>query len=75
VIDDGGRLAAALAVPSTQVPATSKGAEQKAPVPAKPARKAVAPVGRKPAFIAAHAPKEPLREMPLPERAKEATRW
>jgi PASTA domain len=69
------RLAAARAVPSAQIPTTPKGAEQTSPVPAKPAKSGVAPVGRKPAFIAANAPKEPLREMPLPERAKLLSAW
>ena len=62
--------------PSAAVPAAPKGAEQKAPAaaattPAKPA----ATTPRPPAFVVAKAPKEPLKEMPLQQRAKLLSTW
>jgi len=63
--------APATPAPAAKVPAASKGAEQKsaaAPTTAKPA-------SRPPAFVDAKAPKEPLKEMPLPQRAKLLSAW
>ena len=64
--------APATQVPAGQVPAASKGAEQKpAAAPATTAR----PAARTPAFVDAKAPKEPMKEMPLPQRAKLLSAW
>jgi PASTA domain len=63
--------ALATPAPAAKVPAASKGAEQKpaaAPTTAKPA-------SRPPAFVDAKAPKEPLKELPLPQRAKLLSAW
>ena len=63
--------------PSAAVPAAPTGAEkEKAPAaaattPAKPA----ATTPRPPAFVVAKAPKEPLKEMPLQQRAKLLSTW
>jgi hypothetical protein len=61
--------------PSAQVPAAPKGAEQKAPTVAKKSAKPVALAPRPPAFVVADAPKEPLKEMPLQQRAKLLSTW
>src|SRR5262245_16681736 len=63
--------------PAAPVPAKPKAAKQK-PAPAakpKPAPTAAAPTQRPPAFTAANAPKEPLKEMPLPHRARLLSAW
>lgn len=60
--------------PSAQVPAAPKGAEQKAPTAKTPA-KPVAAASRPAAFVVADAPKEPLKEMPLQQRAKLLSTW
>ncbi|MDX6386325.1 MAG: hypothetical protein QOD85_127 [Gaiellaceae bacterium] len=62
--------------PSAAIPPAAKGAEQKAPAaaattPTKPA----ATTARPPAFVVANAPKEPLKEMPLQQRAKLLSTW
>jgi PASTA domain len=59
------------------------GARPVAPIPAAPKAKtatraklsAVAPSKRTPAFVVANAPKEPLKEMPLTERAHRLSAW
>jgi beta-lactam-binding protein with PASTA domain len=61
--------------PSTQIPVTPKGAEQKAPAVAKTPTKSAAATARPPAFVVANAPKEPLKEMPLQQRAKLLSTW
>ena len=62
--------------PSAAVPPTVKGAEQKAPAAAATTRaKPSATPARPPAFVLAAAPKEPLKEMPLPQRAKLLSTW
>jgi hypothetical protein len=62
--------------PAAPIPAAPKGAKQK-PKPAKPkpAPVAAAPTKRPPAFAVANAPKEPLKEMPLPQRARQLSAW
>ena len=63
--------------PAAPVPAQPKGAKQE-PKPAakpKPAPAAAAPTKRPPAFAVANAPKEPLKEIPLPQRARQLTAW
>jgi hypothetical protein len=58
------------------VPAAPKGAEKKATAATKkPAAKVAAPTKRPPAFVLANAPKEPLKEMPLPQRARLLSAW
>jgi hypothetical protein len=69
------RLAPTTPASPAQVPATSKGAEQKIPTTTKPEKKAVKAAARQPAFVAAGAPKEPLNEMPLPQRAELLSTW
>jgi hypothetical protein len=65
-------------------PAAPKGAKQKAPTrvaapkKAKPklsAPKVASPTQRPPAFSVPNAPGEPLKEMPLPQRARLLTAW
>jgi PASTA domain-containing protein len=63
--------------PAAPIPANTKGAKQ-TPAPAakpKPAPTAAAPTKRPPAFAVANAPKEPLKEMPLPQRARLLAAW
>ena len=76
------RLARTTVTPAAPVPvpAAPKGAEQKAPAAAKlpttkTAPQAAAPAERPAAFELAGAPKEPLKEMPLPQRAKLLKAW
>ena len=74
------RLASTTVTPAAPVPAAPKGAEQKAPAAAKPptteaAPQSAAPAERPAAFVLAGAPKEPLTEMPLPQRAKLLRAW
>jgi hypothetical protein len=57
------------------VPVAPKGAEKKAVAPTKPAVKVAAPTARPAAFVLANAPKEPLKEMPLPQRAHLLATW
>src|SRR5438105_3390301 len=64
------------------VPLAPQGAERQAVSPAKPAAaptkpapKAAAPTSRPPAFMLPNAPKEPLKEMPLPQRAHLLSTW
>ena len=58
------------------MPAAPNGAEQKATAATKkPAAKVAAPTKRPPAFVLANAPKEPLKEMPLPQRARLLSSW
>jgi hypothetical protein len=61
--------------PSAAVPPAAKGAEQKAPTAAKTPTKPAAATTRTPAFVVADAPKEPLKEMPLQQRAKLLSTW
>jgi len=72
-------LAVAPAAPVAPAPAAPKGAKTKAPVvtkkPKVAAPKVAAPTKRPPAFVLAHAPKEPLDEMPLPQRARGLSAW
>ena len=63
--------------PAAPIPAKPKSAKQK-PAPAakpKPAPTAAAPTQRPPAFTVANAPKEPLKELPLQQRARLLTAW
>jgi PASTA domain len=63
--------------PAAPIPATPKGAKQK-PKPASkptPAPAAAAPTKRPPAFAVANAPKEPLKEIPLAQRARLLAAW
>src|SRR5580765_3416778 len=75
------RLASTTVAPAAPVPAAPKGAEQKAPAATKvPTTKtatpqSAAPAERPAAFELAGAPKEPLKEMPLPQRAKLLRAW
>jgi PASTA domain len=57
------------------LPVAPKGAEKKAVAPTKPVVKVAAPTARPPAFVLANAPKEPLKEMPLPRRAHLLATW
>jgi hypothetical protein len=69
---------AALATPPpAEAPAPAPKTSQPAtPAPAAPATsKPAAPSKRPPAFVVAGAPKEPLKEMPLTQRAKQLTAW
>jgi hypothetical protein len=66
-------VAPAAAAPAAAVPAAPKGAETK-PAPAKPASKP-ASTKRPPAFTLAGAPAEPLKEMPLTQRAELLSTW
>jgi hypothetical protein len=55
--------------------AAEKTAAPKATTPTKVPATAAAPAARPPAFVLANAPKEPLKEMPLPERARLLSAW
>jgi len=62
-----------IALPKPATPAATTPAAPAAPkpaAPAAPAKKDVAPATRPPAFVLPNAPKEPLKEMPLPQRAQ-----
>ena len=64
--------------PAAPVPAAPRGARKKAPAvtPKKAAEpKAAAPTKRPPAFTVRNAPSEPLKEIPLPRRARLLTAW
>src|SRR5437867_3210280 len=63
--------------PAARVPTAPKGAEKKLPAATKPAAPTVtaAPTARPPAFAVANAPKEPLKEMPLTQRAQRLSTW
>jgi beta-lactam-binding protein with PASTA domain len=62
--------------PVAPLPAEPKAAAKKAPVATKtPAPKVAAPTERPAAFVVADAPKEPLKEMPLPQRARLLSAW
>jgi hypothetical protein len=62
--------------PATPVPAAPKAAKQKPKTTKpKPAPAAAAPTKRPPAFTVANAPAEPLKEMPLPQRARRLSAW
>ena len=69
------RLASTVPASPAPAPATSRGAEQKIPTATKPEQKASKPAARQPAFVVASAPKEPLDEMPLPQRAELLSTW
>ena len=69
------RLASSTPTPAVKVPAAAKGAEQKVPTTAKTEGKALKPAARQPAFSVASAPKEPLNEMPLTQRATMLSAW
>jgi hypothetical protein len=70
-------VAAEPATPVAPATATKTAAPAKAAAPAKPAAKkpAAYPQKRPPAFAVAGAPKEPLDEMPLPDRARLLSTW
>ena len=63
------------------LPASPRGAKNPAPAPGRPAvpvpapAKAAAPSRRPPDFTVAGAPKEPLKEIPLPQRARLLAAW
>jgi beta-lactam-binding protein with PASTA domain len=62
--------------PAAPLPAAPRGAEKKAPVTTKkPAPKAAVAAVRPPAFTLPNAPKEPLKEMALPQRAQLLSAW
>jgi hypothetical protein len=61
--------------PVAPVPAAPKGAEKKLPAAPKPQPTAVAPSKRPAAFLVPNAPKEPLKEMPLTQRAERLAGW
>ena len=60
---------------ATPAPVAPKSADKTAAVPEKTAPKVAAPKTRPPAFVLANAPKEPLKEMPLPQRARLLSTW
>jgi hypothetical protein len=65
-----------LATDVTPKPAAPTAPEPKAAAPKKAATpKVSAPTSRPPAFVLANAPKEPLKEMPLPQRARLLSAW
>jgi hypothetical protein len=70
-------LSTAAVRPAAPIPAAPKGAKQPAKPAAKPtpAPAATAPTKRPPAFAVANAPKEPLKEIPLPQRARLLSAW
>jgi hypothetical protein len=60
----------------TRTPVAPKGAEKQAPTaPATPAAQPSPSTSRPPAFVLPNAPKEPLKEMPLPQRARLLESW
>jgi hypothetical protein len=60
----------------TRTPVAPKGAEKQAPTaPATPAAQPSPSTSRPPAFVLPNAPKEPLKEMPLPQRARLLASW
>ena len=62
--------------PAAPVPSATRGAKQPAPAKAAaPVKKAAAPTKRPAAFVVAGAPKEPLDELPLTERAQMLAAW
>jgi hypothetical protein len=62
--------------PAAPLPVAPRGAEKKAPVATKKsAPQAAAAAARPPAFVLQNAPKEPLKEMPLPDRARLLSAW
>jgi len=66
--------------PAAKKPAAKKAAKKPAPAKKKPAKKPAtkptkAPAQRPPAFTPARAPKEPLDEIPLTERADKLAAW
>jgi hypothetical protein len=64
------------AAPAAPLPAAPKAVEKKAPATAKKtAPVSAAPTKRPPAFVDASAPKEPRKEMPLPQRAQLLSAW
>ena len=67
-------IATAPATTPVKVPTVTKRAEHK--LAAKPTKKQAAKqTKRPPAFVVQGAPKEPLKEMPLPDRARLLARW
>jgi hypothetical protein len=64
-------LATTSVTPVSPVPAAPKGT----PATTKPEPKAAAPTERAPAFVEAGAPSEPLKEMPLTQRAELLSAW
>jgi PASTA domain len=66
----------ALPKPATEkTPAAPLAPKPAAPAPKQSEPKAAAPTARPPAFVLANAPKEPLKEMPLPRRAQLLAAW
>jgi beta-lactam-binding protein with PASTA domain len=66
--------------PAAPLPVAPKGARKKAAAPKKAAPKVVAPkvtapTQRPPAFTVPNAPAEPLKEIPLPQRARLLATW
>jgi hypothetical protein len=59
----------------TPAPATPKAADKKTAALKKVAVKVAAPASRPPAFVLPNAPKEPLKEMPLTQRARLLSAW
>ncbi len=59
--------------PAVPLPVEPKAAEKQAPVAAK--KPVAAPAERPPAFVVASAPNEPLKELPLPQRAQLLSTW
>lgn len=68
-----------IAAPTAAIPTVTKGAEKNIPIAAKktPAvsTKPSVATKRPPAFVLAGAPKEPLKEMPLTDRARLLDKW
>jgi PASTA domain len=69
-----------IALPKPAAPANATRAAPAAPTaraaaPVKPAKKEATPTARPPAFVLANAPKEPLKEMPLTQRAQLLASW
>jgi PASTA domain len=69
-----------IAAPATAIPPVTKGAEKKIPAAAKKtpvvtSTKPSVATKRPPAFVIAGAPKEPLKEMPLTDRARLLDKW
>jgi hypothetical protein len=62
--------------PAAPVPAAPKAPKKATPTKPKPAQPAAAaPTKRPPAFAVANAPKEPLKEIPLTQRARLLSAW
>jgi hypothetical protein len=71
----GTAVVPAMPAVSVPVPVKPKGAEKALAPKAKAAAKPAAETKRPPAFVVAGAPKEPLKEMPLTNRARVLSQW